>query len=781
MTDILDFFELVICEQIHLTAIHPDQARPTSTCDFGTDVAGAAKWAQQQNSNGMNVYYTVNAVQPELNKKPAKADIVGYRFAHVDVDPPKGSAGWRADERDRIFEQIISGPRKPHVVIWSGNGWQALYRLSTDDADEEQLEAINRGLIAFCGGDKGTHNADRLLRVPGLINYPSELKRKWGRTDQQSFIKFIDEADSYNAADLLCAFPPPSDPSQARKEIELGEVLSITADDLGLPEDAYLRKLIEHPEGNDRSSDIFHFACEALKQGFTTDQVAGVLLNGDNPISEHCFDQPDPERAARRAITAALKEDEVRVLARAHERERERASAAGEDARPSDETKLWILETMLRDCVLLEEGAMVADVTRPGMLLSSSDFRASTAASIMHVMVAGKNNSQRKSKKKVAEIWLEHPARRTVATTTFRPGAQLITTDPNGKSALNTWRGYRFRSPPDNWAEIAEPFVEHVRWLWGNDADLFLDWLAHLAQKPGELPSIAWLHIAQRTGMGRNWIASVLGRVFVGYAALAFDLSGTLRNGYNGLLAGKVLAVVDEIDEGSGTRKYQVQQELKQLVTEETRTINPKYGRQHVEFNVCRWLIFSNSTTALPLEDDDRRFCVVQCNEGPKGQQYYSHLYKLRDQPDFIASVAEYLSRRDISNFNSGQRAPNTAAKTALLQRTRSEDEQMLHELRGRWPVDIITSVELHQLMGEGGELNRHALRYALERAGIVKITEWKSSLDPQGPRKKVAVYAVRNAKQWEDANPTALRAEINRYDLTMKGAIFDSNAHDLI
>lgn len=60
---------------------------------------------------------------------------------------------------------------------------------------------------------------------------------------------------------------------------------------------------------------------------------------------------------------------------------------------------------------------------------------------------------------------------------------------------------------------------------------------------------------------------------WLGYAALSYNLGASLRSGFNGLLAGKLLAVVDEIDEGASGRRYQMQQDLKQLITEETRAI----------------------------------------------------------------------------------------------------------------------------------------------------------------------------------------------------------------
>ena len=775
MSDLLDFFVKTLGEQIHLTAIHPDSERPTIGRDFGTAVSVAGDWANVQSASGMNVYYSVNLVRPGLNKKPSKADIARIRFAHIDIDPPKNTPAWAVDQREAAYESILSSAIRPSIVVWSGNGWQALWRLE-GDVTHDQVEDVNRSLIAKLGGDKGTHNADRLLRVPGLINYPNKLKRSWGRTAQDSHIVLEDDGTCHPISALQNAPPAPATKSETQPPSEVhcelsGAGVLLTANDLGLMPGSYLRKLIDAPKGVDRSDDVFHFACEGLRYGLTSDQVTGVLLNSANAISSHCLDQKDPERAARRAIDTALMQEDVRALARKYDKERERVLAAGDCNEPSDGTKIWTLEDMLRDCVFIEEGAFVADTTRRGYVLCQSDFRASTAASKMKVEVPNKQGVPRPVSKQISEVWLAHPERRSVATQTFRPGQPEITHSPNGRIALNTWSGFAFSPPPVDWEMHAEPFVTHVQWLWGADAEAFLDWLAHIAQRPGELPSVAWLHIAKRTGMGRNWVAAILGRVFTGYAALAFDLSGSLKNGYNGLLAGKVLAVVDEIDEGSGGRKYQVQQELKQLVTEETRTVNPKYGRQHTEWNVCRWLIFSNSATALPLEDDDRRFWVVQCEEMPKDASYYKTLYQLRDDPAFIASVAKSLLERDLAGFNQGQRAPLSQAKAALLERTRSDEDNILQGIAERWPVDLITNDELHELLGDHRP-TAGALRHALNRQGIIRLKQgWKKAACGYETRKNVTVYSIRNHLEWANASITALRAELGRLSTHSKEA----------
>lgn len=70
-------------------------------------------------------------------------------------------------------------------------------------------------------------------------------------------------------------------------------------------------------------------------------------------------------------------------------------------------------------------------------------------------------------------------------------------------------------------------------------------------------------------GTGRNWLSSVLCRLWRGHVASSFDLAGTLRTGYNGPLSQKLLAIVDEINEGGSNARWDNAEVLKSLVTGE--------------------------------------------------------------------------------------------------------------------------------------------------------------------------------------------------------------------
>jgi hypothetical protein len=745
MSDLLEFLES-IGDQIHLVAIVPNG--PAAGKDFGTDIDAAAAWAIKQNREGKNIYFTVNEVRPGVNKKPEKADIVAVRFAHVDIDPPKDGGPFDASA---VCERLENSVTPPSFVNWSGNGVQAFWRLERG-ATVETTEQINRGLIAVFGGDRGTQNIDRLMRVPGTDNYPNATKRAAGRTVTQAKIEMPDDRSAYAVEALLVAYPAPAHKAREREGIELGDITLLTSADVS----SALTFLIDRPTGPDKSADTLKFACEALRVGLTAEQVMGVLLNEENAVAAHCFTQADPMRAARRAVERAMAELDVR---RCVQRAQDRRIGEGEiEQLPTAPTPS--LDEMLTRYASVAVGSMVIDVERPQLALSWPEFRSHMAAATMLAERAGKNGSTRTIKVHTADIWRGHANRKTVETTTFHAGAPVLTTSPSGRQAVNLWRPPTIVQPPDDWEERIAPFEQHLKWLWGQAVEPFKDWTAHTMQRPGELPSYGWLHIAPTQGMGRNLIAGVLARVFAGYTALGVDLGALLTSQFNGVLSGKLLAVVDEVAEGNGAQVYKTAQALKRLVTEEVRHINPKYGQQREEYNACRWLILSNSEMALPLEDNDRRFWVVRSDDQPKDTEYYSMLYRLREDPAFIASIAHALHSRDISAFKPGALPPMTEAKARLLDRTRSDAETVMREITESHPSDIISSVKLRDFMEDGQLPAPAAMRHMLDRVGWVKVgkTRLGGTLGQQAK-----LYAIRNGDEWRSASPDALRNEMLR------------------
>ncbi len=369
-------------------------------------------------------------------------------------------------------------------------------------------------------------------------------------------------------------------------------------------------------------------------------------------------------------------------------------------------------------------------------------------------------------------LWQGSANRKVVYTLTFDPSAGEFCTAEDGRPAYNLWKP-RPHNPPKDWQQRAQLFVDHVAFLVPVEAEReqFLDWLAHIEQKPGILPHNHYLMIAKQQGAGRNWLAGVLAHVWSGYVAMDFDLKATLTSGFNGQLSRKLLAVVDEINEGGTGERWAHSEKLKTMLTQSHRLINVKYGLQYLEKNCCRLLIFTNYETGLPLTADDRRLNVI-LNPSPKTEDgYYTRLYAMlhpKPNAEFIASVRQFLKARDISKFDPGARPVMNEAKQAVVAASMTLEDENAAELVQTWPREVILAEHLFQavfgalpsLQADRETSQRWKLLAPIaQKAGIEKLPKQFNMFG----RTKVKVWVLRNAQRWRGAQPWDIEQELCR------------------
>jgi hypothetical protein len=167
---------------------------------------------EQNNDRHKNLYFTPNPLRPSApkNKKAAKTDVAAIVFIPADLDPNPGETPEAA--KRRYLDQIDKGvvPR-PTAAIISGNGLQGLWQLETpiilgepalvdgelkfapeDQAKIDDVEARSKALMERLGAKPGTQNVDRILRLPGTINYPNAKKKREGRVECMSELLWSD-------------------------------------------------------------------------------------------------------------------------------------------------------------------------------------------------------------------------------------------------------------------------------------------------------------------------------------------------------------------------------------------------------------------------------------------------------------------------------------------------------------------------------------------------------------------------------------------------------------
>jgi len=443
--------------------------------------------------------------------------------------------------------------------------------------------------------------------------------------------------------------------------------------------------------------------------------------------------------------------------------QRELNRKIGEGSLVTATNEILTVEEMLERFVYNMKGQMVSDRKFPQHALKLADARVAYAASRSQVHIKN-GDSVRTKEVDCLEQFIKHVKRPTTIDRTFVAGADVIVSNEEGVPCFNTFKSFaRQKAKELGDASLAQPFVDHITWLFGDRANNFLDWLAHIEQQPGVLPQTAWLHIANNTGLGRNWISSVLVRVWPGYVASNFDLVGSLGSSFNGPLSHKLLAQVDELNEAHQSQsKWSFSERLKSMLNCEYREINNKYGAQVREKNACRFLMFSNHISAIPLEETDRRIEVVISDRKPQNEGYYRKLYSQLHDEQFIASVAKFLMERDISAFNPGATALTTEHKQSATAISKSEADEAIEFFVEYWPYDIVPTTLITEYMPNTPD---SVLKHIKTRAGISTYLA-PGQTKPTSIRIDVTVNrlaVIKNPDLWIKASLVDVKAEAKK------------------
>lgn len=348
------FFTEVIDDDIHVAAIKPDGTNIGAY--FGSDVEAAVDRAVKYNVSGRNIYWTANRCDEEVGSKPSKEEILSARFSQVDIDPPKNGSPF---DKAGAISTLETCSLPPSVIVDSGNGIQALWRFAEDSSDFERVEGINRALIERFAGDSG-FNIDKLMRVPGTVNYPNAAKLKRGCVPVMSRLVSYHPERLHTLNELEICFPiaAVSEAKVRAAVVVPDDVELLTSGDLSQGDTAKLRKMLDTPEdyfrNSDRSAWAFGIACQMVDDGYFDDEVLGILLNPANAGCAHVGDQADAMRAAVRTLTHAKE----RYLLPPGQ------SIFGDEApSPSNRPTIRIVPGELADTIdLAEQALLVADL-----------------------------------------------------------------------------------------------------------------------------------------------------------------------------------------------------------------------------------------------------------------------------------------------------------------------------------------------------------------------------------------------------------------------------------
>jgi hypothetical protein len=297
----------------------------------------------------------------------------------------------------------------------------------------------------------------------------------------------------------------------------------------------------------------------------------------------------------------------------------------------------------------------------------------------------------------------------TVVDTIFWPGAgQIVMFE--GKRMFNSYRKNGVRpckvldggdgdSGDSEGREVVAMFLKHLEHLIGDEVEreIVLHWMIFVVQNPGK--RLNWSLILQGTqGSGKSYIGNVMA-LLLGSNVQSLD-TATISGRFTSWATGAILNIVEEI-RISGTNRWAIMDRIKPYITND-QILCEKKGRDVQTLpNFTSYLLLTNHKDAVPLDDEDRRYCVVysrlqtseQLHEyfggAEKVEEYFDRLFTMtRARPDAIARY--FMDYKLPSSFKPFGRAPKTEAKSQMVDLAVSEVHQEVEDLLSRFADDLI-------------------------------------------------------------------------------------------
>lgn len=251
--------------------------------------------------------------------------------------------------------------------------------------------------------------------------------------------------------------------------------------------------------------------------------------------------------------------------------------------------------------------------------------------------------------------------------------------DPSGKDhavRLNTWQGWPMQPKPGECNKLLG-LLQYLCSAESNQNDLFLwvlRWMAYPLQNPGaKMSSAIIMHGPQGTGKSTIW--QCLAKIYGDYATVLNQRG--LEDRFNSdWVDSKLFILAEEVV--TRAEMWHIKNELKELISGEWIRVNPKNVAAYRQRNQVNGVFLSNENQPLPLENDDRRHCVIYTPPALSEEEYDAVFIEI--EQGGVEALYAYLLNLDLGDFHPKKRPPMTEAKAALIALSSPSETRFVHD-----------------------------------------------------------------------------------------------------
>lgn len=330
----------------------------------------------------------------------------------------------------------------------------------------------------------------------------------------------------------------------------------------------------------------------------------------------------------------------------------------------------------------------------------------------------------------------------TVYDLVYLPGEDLIV-NVDGMDCANTYNHLKTpieAEPKTKDQKAAIRIAEkHFEVLFPDERErnILLDYLAYTVQYPKE--KITWAVLVQGVdGAGKTWVRQLMSAVLGGPNVRGVD-AVSLNEKFTKWAEGHRMVFFEEI-RLQGHNRFEILDKLRPFISNESVNVRRMTTDSYEIPNVTNYVMFTNYLDALPLNQNDRRYFVIQTafqNAANiiaferKHPDYFSELF---NSTMFEGSALRYwlLNREIAADFQAKGRAPQTAARDLMIDESEASDDLDLIRdtvAGGEHPLvcdELLSTRALRSALPELALTNRRALGHLLFKAGFAKLGQFR-------------------------------------------------------
>jgi len=275
------------------------------------------------------------------------------------------------------------------------------------------------------------------------------------------------------------------------------------------------------------------------------------------------------------------------------------------------------------------------------------------------------------------DIWKKDPTYKVCTETSFRE------TDNPDVFQMPINFAFMKDKPFTNSPRALELFLELIDInTSGNDVlkEYVLNYLAHMIQKPTELPGVA-LVITGSKGTGKDTLGDFLQEWVVG-GHLSTNYS-TNKQFFNTHDTGKLNKILIKLEETSRKDCFENASELKATITASRITCNPKGIKEITADNLARYIFTTNKPNPVDMSDRERRFVLLPSSPRMRGEfKFWTDVRQIMFTFNGGKTISDFLLARDISEFQI-RKLPENDFQKSIVQSEKTSEEKFIEQWEG--------------------------------------------------------------------------------------------------